>query len=96
MVMRIFRLRFNLKAYFLAFVARVCQCHIRVPCRLRSMPRHAAAAQGKRSTRRRAPAHETRHSTRTIGQRSSMTSSAADLCCPTCAVPVTMIARWSS
>ena len=48
MVMRIFRLRFNLKAYFLAFVARVCQCHIRVPCRLRSMPRHAAAAQGKR------------------------------------------------
>ena len=38
MVMRIFRLRFNLKAYFLAFVARVCQCHIRVPCRLRSMP----------------------------------------------------------
>ena len=95
MVMRIFRLRFNLKAYFLAFVARVCQCHIRVPCRLRSMPRHAAAAQGKR---RRAAArqHTTRHSTRTIGQRSSMTSSAADLCCPTCAVPVTMIARWSS
>ena len=62
MVMRIFRLRFNLKAYFLAFVARVCVSVISA-CRAGSAPCLATPPPPRASEARAAARQHTRPAT---------------------------------